>query len=81
MNRIKSSIAMAAAILATTGMVGAHAADEQKLAASPAATGSPDVTQSSSREVAKPESKQFEFFENELAPRLASIGIAPRQLS
>jgi hypothetical protein len=65
MKSLKSSIAMAAAILATTGMVGAHAADEQKQAASQPATDSTQVAPSAQPQ-AKPESKQFEFFENEL---------------
>ena len=59
MKSLKSRITVAAAILATTGMIGAHAADEQKQAAT-------DSTQVAQTRVAQPESKQFEFFENEL---------------
>ena len=59
MKSLQSRIAMAAAILATTGMVGAHAADEQKQA-------TPDSTQVAQVRVAQPESRQFEFFENEM---------------
>ena len=58
MKSLKSSFALAAAILATTGMVSAHAEQKQ------AATDSTHVAQSAPPRVAKPESRQFEFFEN-----------------
>ena len=62
MKSLKSTLALAAAVLATTGMVGAHAADEQKQAA----TDSTRIAQSTQPRAAKPESRQFEFFENEM---------------
>ncbi len=67
MKSIRTRIAMAAAILAATGVMGANAADEK-----PRTTDSTQVAQVSQRNAVKPESKQFEFFENQ-----ASILSAP----
>ena len=62
MKSISSRIAIAAAVLAATGVVGANAADPQ-----PQAADSTQAAHASQRDAAKHESKQFEFFENQLS--------------
>jgi hypothetical protein len=63
MRTLKSRIAIAAAILATAGSIGANAADGQQAVST--TSDATRVAQSSQRQ-AKAESAQFEIFENQM---------------